>query len=99
MNRWIKAYREGKYEYNELADLLSDYHKDVFGFRKRMWGEPAEVLCDELDRIDQYMDAMKRTPEGRAQLRAEGWVVDEPIEDPRQYAEDAADQDAIYYGA
>lgn len=34
-------------------------------------------------------------------LREVGWTVElvEDIEDPRQYAEDAADQDAIYYGA
>jgi len=34
-------------------------------------------------------------------LTAQGWTVtlDEDIEDPRQYAEDSADLDAIYYGA
>ena len=99
MNRWLQAYREGRYEYNELVDLLSDYHKDVFGSRLRMWGKPADVICFELDRIDQYMAAMESTPEGREQLRQQGWHIEEPVEDPRQYAEDSADQDAIYYGA
>lgn len=34
-------------------------------------------------------------------LRRVGWTVElvEDIEDPRQYAEDSADADAIHYGA
>lgn len=69
MSRW------DTYEYDELADVLSDYHKDVFGYRLRMYGEPRERLIEELDSLDSYMEKMKSTPEGRAQLRTEGWVV------------------------
>jgi hypothetical protein len=93
MSRW------NTYNYDELCDILSDYHKDVHGFRCRMYGEPKEAVIARLEDLDAYMDMMKSTAEGREQLREQGWAVDEPIEDPRQYAEDAADQDAIYYGA
>ena len=93
MSRW------DTYEYDELVSVLSDYHKDVFGFRLRMNGEPREAVIAALDSVDAYMDKMRSTPEGREQLREEGWTFDEDIEDPRQYAEDAADQDCIYYGA
>lgn len=71
MSRW------DTWEYNELVDTLSDYHKDVFGVRLRMNGEPKEVIVSELDRIDTYMAHMKSTPEGRAQLKAEGWSFDD----------------------
>lgn len=67
--------RWDNYEYDELVDTLSDYHKDVFGYRKRMYGESREAVIEELLHIDRYMDQMKSTPEGRAQLQAEGWTV------------------------
>ena len=93
MSRW------DTYEYEELVNVLSDYHKDVFGCRLRMNGEPREAVIAELDRIDAYMDRLQSTPEGRAQLREDGWEFEDPIEDPKQYAEDSADLDCIYYGA
>lgn len=71
MSRW------DTWEYNELCDILSDYHKDVFGYRLRMFGEPKEAIVAELDRIDQYMTRMKSTSEGRARLREEGWAFDD----------------------
>lgn len=69
MSRW------NTYEYDELVDTLSDYHKDVFGYRLRMYGEPREAVIAELDSLDAYMERMKSTPEGRAQLIEEGWVL------------------------
>lgn len=69
MSRW------DNYEYDELVDTLSDYHKDVFGYRKRMYGASREALIEELNSLDNYMEKMKSTPEGREQLRAEGWNV------------------------
>ena len=74
MSRW------NEYDYDELCDILSDYHKDVHGFRCRMYGEPKEAVIAKLESLDAYMEAMKSTPEGREQLREEGWVVDEPNE-------------------
>jgi hypothetical protein len=36
------------------------------------------VLIDGLESLDRYMATMKATPEGREQLREEGWHVEEP---------------------
>lgn len=69
MSRW------DSWEYDELVNVLSDYHKDVFGCRLRMYGEPRQAVIAELDSLDKYMDAMRSTEEGRAQLRANGWDV------------------------
>ena len=71
MSRWED------YEYDELVDILSDYHKDVFGYRMRMNGETRESVIIELQYLDRYMERMKETPEGRAQLREDGWAINE----------------------
>lgn len=69
MTRW------DNYEYDELVDILSDYHKDVFGYRMRMNGESREAVIQELVYLDRYMEKMQETEKGRAQLREEGWNV------------------------
>lgn len=71
MSRW------DTWQYDELVEALSDYHKDVFGFRLRMNGKPREEIVNHLVCLDEYMEKMKSTPEGRAKLREDGWVVDE----------------------
>lgn len=73
MSRW------NTWGYEELVNILSDYHKDVFGYRLRMNGEPRNIIINELDRIDAYMAKMKSTPEGRAQLREEGWEFEDDL--------------------
>ena len=72
MSRW------DTWEYDELVDVLSDYHKDVFGFRLRMNGEPREAVIAELVYLDNYMEIAKSTALGRAHLRSNGWDVPEP---------------------
>ena len=67
--------RWDSWEYDELVNVLSDYHKDVHGFRLRMNGEPREAVIAALSSLDSYMDSMRSTEEGRAQLRREGWEV------------------------
>lgn len=69
MSRW------DTWQYDELVEALSDYHKDVFGTRLRMNGEPREAIVEELQKLDRYMENMRSTSEGRAQLEADGWVV------------------------
>jgi len=68
------------YETDELASIYSDYHKDVYGFRplgaRIMLGRDA--IIQGLQNLDMYMEIMKSTPEGRAQLREEGWIIEEP---------------------
>ena len=42
---------------------------------------------------------MKETAEGRAELRSQGWVIEESDFDVLEQAEESADADAVYYGA
>jgi len=65
------------YDTEELASYFSDYHKDVHGVRPR-WVDHTDrvALIDGLESLDRYMATMKATPEGRAQLREEGWHVE-----------------------
>lgn len=64
-----------EYGYDYLCDILSDYHKDVFGYRLRMYGEPKEAVIAELEKLDAYLEKMKSTEEGLEELRASGFVV------------------------
>jgi hypothetical protein len=66
------------YDTEELASIFWDYYKDVHGVRPR-WIDHTDrrVLIHGLESLDRYMDSMKTTPEGRAQLRAAGWWVEQ----------------------
>jgi hypothetical protein len=65
----------------ELQSYFSDFHKDYYGFRPRFATHEEWInrdwLVEQIDAIHNAMDAMKKTPEGRAQLRYEGWQIDE----------------------
>ena len=68
---------------DELQSYFSDFHKDYYGFRPRFatneqWND-REWLVEHINGIHDDMDERKKTPEGRASLRAEGWVIDEPF--------------------
>ena len=61
---------------DQLAVEFSDYHKAVHGVRPRYVNENDRVeLIHQLKRLDEYMEYMKSTPEGRARLKNEGWDV------------------------
>jgi len=66
---------------DELQSYFSDFHKDFYGFRPRFATHEQWVnrdwLIERIEVIHGVMDKMKETPEGRASLRAEGWVIDE----------------------
>jgi hypothetical protein len=88
---------------DELQGYYSDFHKDFYGWRPRsatpeQWRDRG-FLVEQINRIHDVMDAMRATPQGRAELRAAGWVVeDEPdVIDPAEYAEWSADLDAQFY--
>jgi len=79
-----------QYTVEELQGYFSDFHKDFFGFRPRyatpeQW-RSREYLEAAINAIHNTMDKMKATAEGREELRANGWVIDEPA-------------DEVYYGA
>lgn len=65
---------------DELADTFSDFHKEFYGFRPR-FGSAADWaneswLRAEIAKIEDAFNQMKQTPEGRARLQEEGWVVE-----------------------
>ena len=89
---------------DELQGIYSDFHKDFYGWRPRgatpeQWVS-REFLVARINAIHDDMDAMKATPAGRAELRANGWVIDDEPEviDPAEYAEWSAELDAQFYG-
>jgi hypothetical protein len=61
----------------ELAGIFSDYYKDVHGVRPR-WVDHTdrEVLMAGLEALNTYMAYMRSTPEGREELREQGWRID-----------------------
>ena len=92
-----------QYSVEELQAYFSDFHKDFFGFRPR-YATPEQwrdrwYLEAAINAIHNTMDAKKLTVEGRAELRAQGWEVEESDFDVLEQAEESADADAVYYGA
>jgi hypothetical protein len=76
MSNW----RNPEYSYADLCDTLSDYHKEVYGVRCRMFCEDEsnrEQVIAELESLDSYMEIMRSTFAGREQLRSEGWYIEE----------------------
>ena len=59
MSKW----NDPKYDDEYLAEILSDYHKDVHGFRVRMHGESREALVEALDSLDRFLEANPRSLE------------------------------------
>ena len=87
---------------DDLQSYFSDFHKDFYGFRPRFatpeeW-RSAEWLKAHITAIHDTMDAMKETPTGRAELRRQGWVIEETDFDVLEQAEESANADAQAYG-
>ena len=61
----------------------------------------SEVIRDTFPVVLTDEQVRELLEERATALRRVGWTVElvEDIEDPRQYAEDSADLDAIHYGA
>ena len=92
-----------QYTVEELQGYFSDFHKDFYGFRPRyatpeQW-RSREYLEAAINAIHNTMDRMKQTLEGRQELRANGWIIEESDFDVLEQAEELADADAVYYGA
>lgn len=65
---------------DDIFNILWDYHKDVYGYRPRHLVQHQyvrEILIEEIESLDRYMEVMRSTSEGRNQLRWEGWVIRE----------------------
>jgi hypothetical protein len=83
----LSKYQEMSME--ELGSFVSDYHKDVHGFRPRSAGWKhadgteltgglygnREALVAIAEGLDSYMEARRSTFAGRESMRADGWVV------------------------
>lgn len=63
----------------ELSVYYYEYNKDVHGFKDINY-DPTnrEQLIKSIESIDNYMDSMKTTVEGRNELRSNGWIIKEP---------------------
>lgn len=98
----------------ELQGYYSDFHKDFYGWRPRgadidQWTSK-QFLVTQINLLHNQMDLLKKTFEGREQLREQGWIVEEPNaelaqhaewlaqEREREQAETMAESDAMYYG-
>jgi hypothetical protein len=87
---------------DDLQSYFSDFHKDFYGFRPRFatpeqWRD-AEWLKSSIIAIHDTMDHMKTTPSGRAELRSQGWVIEESDFDVLEQAEELANADSESYG-
>jgi hypothetical protein len=64
---------------DELQSYFSDFHKDFYGYRPRFATKEQWVnrdwLVERIEVIHAILNKMKETPEGRAQLREEGWNI------------------------
>ena len=77
-------YKGNKMEYTKLEELqsiFSDFHKDYYGYRPRFatteeWNSK-EWLQSRIDGIHDAITQRAKTPEGRAALLAEGWVIND----------------------
>jgi len=91
-----------QYNLEQLQGYFSDFHKDFFGFRPRyatpeQW-RSREYLEAGINAIHNTMDKMKLTVEGRAELRRQGWVIEESDFDVVEQAEELANADAEFFG-
>ena len=65
------------YSDSDLAEILSDYSKSVFGYRNRMYGAGRCTLARELEQLDTTVVAMRADPAQREALIEQGWIFPE----------------------
>jgi hypothetical protein len=66
-----------RYSDADLAEILSDYSKSVFGYRNRMHGAGRCTLAHELESLDTTVARMRDDPAQRETLREQGWIFPE----------------------
>lgn len=63
----------------DLAEILWDYHKALYGVRPRHIDHTdRQAVIQALEACDREMARRRSTPAGRNILRAEGWVINTP---------------------
>ena len=82
------------YSTDDLGNYLSDYHKEVYGFRPRYEGlyDDRQKMIDMLDMLDLDMETARQTFAGRERLREEGWYVEETDPELIQHAKWLAEE-------
>jgi hypothetical protein len=76
----MMSYNEMSVE--ELGSFVSDFHKDLYGFRPRHIDfNNKEELVRAANKLDDEYESMRGSPEGRQNLRDMGWVVPEEKEE------------------
>ena len=65
----------------DKCTLLSDFHKDVYGFRPKVEGLSEKEKVEMYDATCAELDYRKSTLAGRNALRANSWIIPEPIDD------------------
>ena len=66
-----------RYSDSDLADILSDYSKSVFGYRTRMFGSGRCTLVRELESLDATVARMRADPVQREALIEQGWIFED----------------------
>lgn len=57
---------------DEVFSFASDFHKDCFNFRPRNMVTRSDAIMI-IHACERYLERMKTTEDGLAQLRADGW--------------------------
>ncbi len=66
-NRWTN---------DELSSNLSDYYKDIYGVRPRHIDfNNRELVIQEIKTLENWLFREMETPEGRARLEDDGWLL------------------------
>lgn len=80
------------YDYDTLVAVLSDYSKDVYGYRMNMNGQSREEIIEAIKGVDAYMERMSQTFEGREELRQNNWIIEETDPELKKLAQQLADE-------
>ena len=71
-----------RYSDSDLAEILSDYSKSVFGYRNRQFGAGRCTLVRELELLDATVAQMRADPAQREALIEQGWIFPEEDHSP-----------------
>lgn len=73
-NQMVQMSEEQRVRQRRIAEA-SDYYKAVFGYRPHCYTDEERLVAWQA--ASDRMQVLKSTPEGRAALRADGWVLND----------------------